>query len=311
MRVSSNTSYELGIAALNRQQAAQVKTLEQISSGKRLLTPSESPAAYVRALGISQASADNAQYAANRQSATSSLGMLEGTLKNVTNLVQNAQELAVYAGNGTLNNSERTAIATELRGNLDELLSLANSTDANGQYLFSGFQGSTKPFADTGSEVQYFGDDGMRLVQASVSRQLAVNESGREVFGRIPASAGGYQSLFKTLSDLIGALETPVVTAADKTVLANSLNSAQSNLSSSLDNVLRARSDVGTRMNEVDTLNASGDDLNIQYKQQLSELQDVDYAKAISSLTQQQAYLEATQKAYLKVQGLSLFNYIR
>lgn len=311
MRVSSNTSYELGIAALNRQQTAQVKTLEQINSGKRLLTPSESPAAYVRALAVSQADAGNVQYATNRQSATSSLGMMEGTLKDVTNLVQNIQELTVYAGNGTLNDSGRTAIATELRGNLDELLSLSNRADANGQYLFSGFQGSTKPFADTGNGVQYLGDDGMRLVQASDSRQLAVNASGREVFERIPAPGGGYQSLFKTLSDLIGVLETPVVTAADKTALANGLGAAQSNLSSSLDNVLRVRSDVGTRMNEVDTLNDAGDDLSIQYKQQLADLQDVDYAKAISSLTQQQAYLQATQQAFLKVQGLSLFDYIR
>lgn len=311
MRVSSNTSYELGIAALNRQQTAQVKTLEQINSGTRLLTPSESPAAYVRALGVAQADAGNTQYAANRQTATSSLGMLEGTLKDVTTLVQNAQELAVYAGNGTLNDSGRVAIATELRGNLDELLSLANRTDANGQYLFSGFQGSTKPFADSGSGVQYLGDDGMRLVQASVSRQLAVNESGREVFERIPASGGGYQSLFKTLSDLIGVLETPVVSDADKTTLANGLSAAQSNLSSSLDNVLRIRSDVGTRMNEVDTLNDAGDALSIEYKQQLSDLQGVDYAKAISSLTQQQTYLQATQQAFLKVQGLSLFDYLR
>ncbi len=74
---------------------------------------------------------------------------------------------------------------------------------------------------------------------------------------------------------------------------------------------MRVHASVGTRMKEVDTLNDSGDDLTIQYKQQLSELRDVDYAKAISDLTQQQAYLEATQKAFLKVQGLSLFDYIR
>lgn len=311
MRISSNTSYELGIAALNRQQAAQIKTLEQMSTGRRMLTPSENPAAYVRALEVSQADAGNTQYAINRQNAMSNLGMLEGTLGNVTNLVQNAQELAVYAGNGTLTDSGRGAIATELRGNLEELLALANRTDANGQYLFSGFQGSTKPFADTGAGVQYFGDDGQRLVQASASRQLAVNESGRNVFERIPASGGGYQSLFKTLSDLIDVLETPVTTDADKTALANGLSGAQSNLSNSLDNVLQVRSAVGTRMNEVDTLNDAGDDLTIQYKQQLSELRDLDYARAISDLTQQQAYLEATQKAFLKVQGLSLFDYIR
>lgn len=311
MRISSNTSYELGIAALNRQQAAQLKNFEQMSTGRRVLTPSENPAAYVRALEISQADAGNTQYAVNRQNATGSLEMLEGTLGDVTKLVQNAQELAVYAGNGTLTDSGRGAIATELRGNLEELLGLANRTDANGQYLFSGFQGSTKPFADAGTGVQYVGDSGQRMVQVSASRQLAVNESGREVFERIPASGGGYQSLFKTLSDLIGVLETPVVNDADKAALASGLSAAQGNLSNSLDNVLQVRSAVGTRMNEVDTLNDAGDDLNIQYKQQLSELRDVDYAKAISDLTQQQAYLEATQKAFLKVQGLSLFDYIR
>ncbi len=311
MRVSTNLSYDIGIAAMNRQQAAQVKTLEQVSSGKRNLTPSDDPVAYVRALGVSQADASNTQYAANRQSATSTLSALDGMLGDVTTLVQNAQQLAVYAGNGTLTDSGRAAIATQLRGNLDDLIGLANRTDASGQYLFSGFQGSTKPFADTGSGVQYFGDDGQRLVQASTSRQLAVNESGREVFERVPAVGGGNQSLFKTLGDLINVLEAPITTDADKTALANGLAAANGNLSNSLDKVLQVRSGVGTRMNEMDRLNTAGDDLSLQYKQQLSDLQGVDYAQAISDLTQQQTYLQATQQAFLKVQGLSLFDYLK
>ena len=311
MRVSSNISFEIGIAALNRQQAAQVKALQQISSGQRALTPSENPAAYVRALEVSQADSANMQYAINRQNAAASFGMLEATLGDVTNLLQNAQGLAVYAVNGTLTDSGRSAIATELRGNLDELLGLANRTDGNGQYLFSGFQGATKPFADGGSGIQYHGDEGLRMVQASSSRQLAVNESGREVFERIPADGGGYQSMFNTLSNLINLLETPITDDASKAALANGLSTAQNNLSNALDNVLRVHASVGTRMKEVDTLNDSGDDLAIQYKQQLSDLREVDYAKVISDLTQQQTYLEATQKAFLKVQGLSLFDYIR
>lgn len=117
--------------------------------------------------------------------------------------------------------------------------------------------------------------------------------------------------MFTTLSDLITLLETPVTDVAGKTALASGLATAQTDLSSALDNVLRVHASVGTRMNEIDTLNDSGEELNIQYAQQLSELRDVDYAKAISELTQQQAYLEATQKAFLKVQGLSLFDYIR
>jgi len=311
MRVSNNTSYELGIAALNRQQTTQVKTLEQISSGRRMLTPADDPSAYARAMEVSQAESVNTQQATNRQYAASNFAMLEGILGDVTNMLQNAQQLVVSAGNGTLNDSGRIDIATELRGILGELLGLANRTDGNGQYLFSGFQGSTKPFADTGSGVQYFGDEGLRMIQVSASRQLAVNESGREVFERIPASGGGNQSVFKTISNLIDILETPVVTPADKTALANGLRVAQTDLANALDNVLSVRASVGIRMKELDTLNDSGDDLSIQYKQQLAELQDVDYAKAISSLTQQQSYLEATQMAFIKVQGLSLFDFLR
>ena len=311
MRVSTSTSYESGIAALNRQQAAQVKTLEQISSGRRMLTPSENPANYVRALDVSQAQSANAQYASNRQQVLSGLGMLEATFGDVTNLLQNTQELTIYAGNGTLTDSGRKAIATELRGNLDELLSLANRMDGNGQYLFSGYQGTTRPFADTGSGIQYSGVEGQRLVQVSSSRQLEANESGREGFERIPAAAGGYQSMFKTLGDLITLLETPVPDAAGRTALAGGLAMAQTDLSSALDNVLRVHASVGTRMKEIGTLDAAGEEQNIQYQQRLSDLRDVDYAKAISELTQQQAYLEATQKAFLKVQGLSLFDYIR
>lgn len=311
MRVSSNTGYEMGIAALNRQQAEQVKTLEQISSGRRVLTPSENPAAYVRALEVTQADSANTRQASNRQYATTSFAILEGSLSEVTNLLQNAQTLAVSAGNGTLDDGSRAALAAELRGNLDELMGVANRTDGNGRYLFSGFQGSTKPFANTGSGIQYFGDEGQRMIQVSASRQLAASESGKEVFERVPASGGGYQSVFKTFSDLIGLLETPVTNPAGKTTLYNGLDTAKTNLSNALDNVLQIRASVGTRAKELDTLNETGDELSIQYKQQLADLQDVDYAKAISDLTQQQTYLEATQKAFLKVQGLSLFDYLK
>ncbi len=80
MRVSNNTSYESGIAALNRQQTTQVKTLEQISSGRRMLTPADDPSAYARAMEVSQADSVNTQQATNRQYAASNFAMLEGIL---------------------------------------------------------------------------------------------------------------------------------------------------------------------------------------------------------------------------------------
>jgi flagellar hook-associated protein 3 FlgL len=71
---------------------------------------------------------------------------------------------------------------------------------------------------------------------------------------------------------------------------------------------VRVRARVGTRMNEISSLQTMTGDLSVQYQQTLSELQDVDYAKAITDLTRRQAELEAAQQSFLRVSQLSLFN---
>ncbi len=114
------------------------------------------------------------------------------------------------------------------------------------------------------------------------------------------------QSVFKTISDLINALNTPVAGAN----LSNSLLRGISNLDNALSNVLNTRASLGLRLNEIDSLQLAGDDWGLQFKQALSQLQDVDYNKAISDLTRQQMTLEAAQKSLAKVAGLSLFDYL-
>ena len=118
------------------------------------------------------------------------------------------------------------------------------------------------------------------------------------------------QSIFQTLGDLIDLLNTPVVGAAGAASLSNGLTAANSNLDNALDNVLTVRAAVGSRLHELDALDVVGDDLHLQYQKTLSELQDTDYNKALSTLAQQQTGLEAAQKSFVKVMGLSLFNYL-
>lgn len=117
------------------------------------------------------------------------------------------------------------------------------------------------------------------------------------------------ESLFTTLDNLITALETARV-PGNQTALMNNLNTALSNLDNGLDRTLSVRASVGARMKEIDSVKSAGEDTALQYDQTLSGLQDLDYAKAISDLTMQQNGLEAAQKSFLKIQGLSLFNYI-
>ncbi|OGT04036.1 MAG: flagellar hook-associated protein 3 [Gallionellales bacterium RBG_16_57_15] len=114
------------------------------------------------------------------------------------------------------------------------------------------------------------------------------------------------ESIFKTVADLIAALNAPAAGAS----LTNSLNRGLNHLDNALNNVLTTRSSLGLRLNEVDALQVTGEDLGLQLKQTLSGLQDVDYNQSISDLTLQQTTLQAAQKSFVKVSDLSLFDYI-
>jgi flagellar hook-associated protein 3 FlgL len=120
------------------------------------------------------------------------------------------------------------------------------------------------------------------------------------------------ESVFKTISDLIAVLNTPTpITALGGTTgLTNSLNRGLTNLDNALNKILTTQSSLGLRLNEIDSLQVTGDNMGVQFKQTLSQLQDVDMAKAISDLAQQQLGLTAVQKSFAKVSDLSLFNYL-
>jgi len=122
----------------------------------------------------------------------------------------------------------------------------------------------------------------------------------------------GNESVFKTLSDLINALqsENPLGGSTAKAQFTNSVNRALNNIDRSMENVSTIRTSLGSRLREIDALQVTGEDLGLQYKSKLSELQDVDFNKAVSDLNQQQTSLTAAQKSFKQVSDLSLFNYL-
>ncbi|MBC7502973.1 MAG: flagellar hook-associated protein FlgL [Herminiimonas sp.] len=124
----------------------------------------------------------------------------------------------------------------------------------------------------------------------------------------VSVKPSGKQSIFTTLQDLITLLETPATGATGKANLTYGLQIANGNIDNALDNVLVTRTSVGTRLRELDALGEAGDNRNLQYAESLSTIQDLDYNVAISDLTKQQTILEAAQKSFVKVSGLSLFN---
>jgi flagellar hook-associated protein 3 FlgL len=118
------------------------------------------------------------------------------------------------------------------------------------------------------------------------------------------------QSLFQTMQSLIGILKQPLGTSYTTTEFSSALASQLTNLDQSLANVSRVQTSVGSSMNELDSLGANASSLDIQYQQTLSDVQDLNYTKAISDFTMQNMSLEAAQKSFVKISGLSLFNYL-
>jgi flagellar hook-associated protein 3 FlgL len=193
MRISTNMIYELGSATLSRQQVEQVKLQQHISSGRRVLTPSDDPVAAASALEIAQARGLNDQYHTNAGVARDKLALEESALADATSLLQDVKTLAIYAGNPTLTNPDKKAIADELEGHYRQLLGIANRTDGNDQYLFSGYRGSTRPFGETApGTVVYAGDSGTRTVQISASRVIQISDAGDAVFRAIRNGNGAF-----------------------------------------------------------------------------------------------------------------------
>jgi flagellar hook-associated protein 3 FlgL len=140
MRIATRTMYENGVSQLNNLQAQMQKTQNQLSTMRRVLTPSDDPVASARALEVSQSKELNTQYVANRTSARSSLSLVDSTLTSTDDLLQEVKSKIVAAGNPGLTLADREAIAKELEGRLEDLLGQANATDGTGAYLFSGYK---------------------------------------------------------------------------------------------------------------------------------------------------------------------------
>ena len=192
MRISSNLFFQTGLNSINAQQADLVHLYKQVGSGKRMVAPSDDPLAAAQAINVSQTLAMGERYAANRQVANQNLGMQDNVLRTVTLQLQDVKTRLVEAGNGTLSDVDRAMLAEVLQGSRDSLLNLANSTDGNGQYLFSGSKGNSAPFSEDG---RYVGDSSHRLVQVDQTRRIAGNDLGIDIFSRAAPGTTGFVTI--------------------------------------------------------------------------------------------------------------------
>ncbi|MCC6301902.1 MAG: flagellar hook-associated protein FlgL [Gammaproteobacteria bacterium] len=195
MRVSTNQINLIATKSILDQQTRVARTQEQLSTGKRILSPSDDPSGTAALIGYRQSLDTIAQYQENITSARQRLQREESSLNSVGTTLDRIRELALQANNSALSEEDRRYIAVEVRQNLDEIMTVANTTDANGEYIFAGYQGRVQPFSRSAtSEYLYSGDSGQRFLQIGATQQVATGDSGDDVFMRIRTGNGTFST---------------------------------------------------------------------------------------------------------------------
>ena len=299
MRISTPHMYRENVDVMLDRQAKLTETEMQMATGKKILKASDDPAAAVRILDLNESQRKLDQYMRNADFAQAHLELEESILGNMGNLLQRVRELAVQGNNDTMSTENRQAIAEEINEHLDAYMELVNTKAPNGEYLFSGFKSQTQPFTHDGAGTfTYHGDTGQRNLKIGDAREVATGDPG-SIFTNLSASGGGTTNVGEIIYDLAIAFEA-----------GNSSAVALTDLDTALGQVLNTRASIGSRLSAVDDQNTANEAFKIAVTNVKSNLEDVDYAEAISRFQQQLAALQASQQSFLKIQGLNLFNYL-
>ena len=409
MRISTAQLYDRSVQSILENQGDLSDIQRQLSSGKKLLRPSDDPVGAAQVIRLTEEIDLINQYKKNNNLLTNSLEQEETVLSNINDAVNRARVLMVQAGNGILNVDDRKAISIEIGQIRDEIFDSMNSQNPAGEYIFAGYQSSSPAFAFNesaiGNKYSFQGDDGINEIQVSDTVSIEMNNSGKtvfeDVFARLKSSISaivgltsvsmnieqqstydkfheanydavtpannqfrieitganqvqvdnvGTGALIDTLNfssgtpfsfsykglefDIDGVLGNTVdfqLDPPEKKNIAETLNdfylalrdtsitdgNYQEALSDALigiDNGLRgvanATSVTGGRLNVSLSVFESNLDLEIANKSARSNIEEVDYAEAVSELSKQEASLQAAQATFSRVTGLSLFDFI-
>lgn len=294
MRVNPNPIPDL-LAALNQSQLQTQEATTEISTGRSVNQPSDNPTAAALLVENNDSATFTSGYLQTISAVQGQLSTADSTLSSVVTALQRAVSLGVQGGNGTLSDSDRAAIATELQGIQSQLVSLAN-TSYQGRYIFAGSNTATAPFVPGASPsgVQYVGNTDVNQVQVGNGYKLAVNMPGSQLF-----SATG-KDVFLAVNNLIQALQTNsgIPDAVGAVGAASSYLSAQ-------------RVFYGNAQNQAQSQTTYLSAAKLQISEQENTLAGADLSVAATNLTQSQLATQATLAAISKLSQSNLFDYLK
>jgi len=294
MRISTAQYYKTNADQLQARQNKVAEVQAKLGSGKQLLHPSENPSKADLISRLESGKERQVVYSKNVDAAQTRLTSEEAVLTSMTQIMQRITELTVQGGNDTLSGEDRAVIAAEVKALRDELLNLANTQDINGNYIFSGNKVQAPAFVeDSSGVVTYNGDYGRLQINVSDVRRLSINTIGPELF-----STADFAALDDLVTKLTGDNGSGIRSSISKVeAISNKLTVSYGTMAS--------------RVAAIESQRTIIEDTELRIDELLLREDDLDYAAAVTELTQESVALQALQASFAKLSQLTLFNFIR
>lgn len=306
MKVSTNLFFDRASNQLGTVQGSLSKTQEQLSTGKQITKPSDEPDKASLVTRMESELARQKSYQETLSSVEVKLSNQETALRNVSDVLIRVKELTIQAASDTMSVQDRSAISIEIDSLKTQILSLANTQDSTGNFIFAGSRVNQPAFAeDASGEMNYQGDQSRVQVAVGDNRKLNVNRPGSDAFVRSVRDDGKGGKVgvgfFQVLDDLSKSIKS-----ADRAKIQRGIAEVDG-LQQGID---EASAQVGADLNVVDAQKNVLDEITLRLKTTLSNIQDLDYTEAITKMNRDQLALEAAQSSFAKISKLSLFNYL-
>lgn len=269
---------------------------EQLSSGQRVLRPSDDPSAFTEARHMEVLSDRYNQFVRSIQSSQSWVDHTQEGLDALSELFTEAYENGVRIHNATFSAGDREAEATRLERVMENVVDILN-TQANGEYVFAGTRTTVKPFDFAGVVVNYDGDGGARERYIGRALKMDINIDGM----RLHDTGQGY-TITGAMQDLIDA-----VRSGD----AGQMDTALQEMIVARNHVIDLGGEAGSMANRLELASNQLRDATFMVESRRSELEDLDFAEALAALQQTQVGLQAAVRVASTVLNTTLLDYLR
>ena len=296
MRVADQQMYGILLGNLQRSRLQMLTSQEQISSQKRVTTPSDDPSAFGQIVLDKSALSQTTQWVRNINFGTSRVNAADQALGQVQNLITRVRELTIQAGSDTTSAEGRQSIAKEVRQLQRQLVQLGN-TEVAGQAIFGGTKTDVQAFTiSSGDTVVYQGNNETQSIAVGENQTVQILVPGSSIF------TGATTNIFDSLRDLLTALESNDRVGIQAGLGGLDLATAQ---------ISDAQGTIGALANRLQVTHDALDTATLTITQSISDNQDADLATAITQLRLQEVAVQAASETFTKIFDSSLINYLR